>query len=156
MANDGNYTTELYDLLCDLNFSGNTTRYSYLSTSIPETIYANGLVNYDSNSKKWSIKLPDVNYEYSYIGFRAFKPILISGKTYDKFFFCCSIANNSNKRVAFDYSNLTDGLEMSPLNQNNIIEFWLEDPIRNSIITLNTISQYYYSIIIELDLYIRK
>lgn len=153
---DNNYTTEIYDLLCDLNYPNRRTRYSYITTSIPEEIYIDGLVNYDSNSKKWSIKLPDVNYEYSYIGFRAFKPIPINGVTPDKFFYCCSIANNSNKRVAFDYSNLTDGLEISPLNQNSNIEFWLENPLTKSHISLNEISQEYYSIIIELDLYIRK
>lgn len=149
------HVTEIYDLLCDLNFNG-STRYQYITTSIPEQNYTGGIVNYDPATKRWSLCVPGVNYEYSYIGFKAFKTIPFTGTNPNKIFYCCAQANNSNKRVAFDSSNLTDGIEVSPINQVNILEFWLEDPIYKKYYSLNEVSQYYYNLILELDFYIRQ
>lgn len=151
-------TTEIYDLLCDLNYPDGKTRSDYLKITggIPNSTYSGTLVSYNSNNSHWRVTLPLTNYEFSYVGFKAFKPVELSGENPPTLFYCCSVANNSTKRIAFGYSNLTDGVESSPLNNVTDFEVWLYNPITQSELTITECGNYYMNLILELDYYYRK
>ena len=150
------HTTEIYDLLCDLDFGVGVNRGDYIGDAIPEQNYTSGNIHYETSRKHWYVYLPLTNYEYSYVGFKAFKPISIESTTPNKIFYCCAQANNTSKRVAFDSSNLTDGIDFSPINQVTVLEFWVEDSIYKKTYSVSEVSKYYYNLILELDFYIRK
>lgn len=151
-----NYVTEIYDLLTDLNFPNDTNRADYITGGIPENFYNDGRVNYNPNTKHWIIPLPRTNYEFTKVTFKCFTPIPLA--TYSKDmepFICCNISPNISKRIAFGLTNLTSGVEIAPLNGALEIEIWLENPIYNTHPTLLEISQYFYNLVLNIDLLIK-
>ena len=154
--------TEIYDMLCDLNFpigddGLQKNRADYITGGIPNTIYTGGRVNYNSNTSKWTIQVPKTNFEFTHVSFKCFSPIPLAAYSNDKeCFVCCNLSPNTNKRIMFGLTNLTSGVEIAPLNNNLEIEIWFWNPIQQRLFDINTISNYFYNLVLNLDFIVRN
>lgn len=172
--------TEMYDLINDLETkdikpTGTSTEgaiqtvigsdWSYIYTqndwkkyALLEKDYFHGLVNYQTSTEEWWIYIPQRPYTFSYIGFKAFKPIPYeyAPSTPHKIFYTCDICSSTTKRVAFDESNLTDGVDYSPINQVPIIRFKIYSPRDKRFFSLQEVSKYYINLVLELEFNVRE
>lgn len=135
-----------------------TNTFQYKKYYLTEKNYFNGLVNYQTDTKEWWIYVPQRPYTFSYIGFKAFKPIPYewAPSTPYKVFYTCDICSSTTKRVAFDDSNLTDGVDYSPINQVPIIRFKIYSPRDKKYFSLEEVSKYYINLVLELEFNVRE
>lgn len=180
--------TEMYDLINDIEYKEDIRRLPIITNQTDGTIYNddftdsyndwsyifynrdwkkyslhnkdyfNGLVNYQASTKEWWIYIPQRPYTFSYIGFKAFKPIPYeyAPSTPHKIFYTCDICSSTTKRVAFDESNLTDGVDYSPINQVPIIRFKIYSPRDKEYFSLEEVSKYYINLVLELEFNVRE
>lgn len=136
----------------------NQNNLEYKKYFLEEKDYFNGLVNYQSSTKEWWIYVPQRPYTFSYIGFKAFKPIPYeyAPSTPHKIFYTCDICSSTTKRVAFDDSNLTDGVDYSPINQVPILRFKIYSPRDKEYFSLQEVSKYYINLVLELEFNVRE
>ena len=151
--------------LYNIDFSDTFTDWSYIvyneewkKYSLKNQDYFNGLVNYQTSTNEWWIYIPQRPYTFSYIGFKAFKPIPYeyAPSTPHKIFYTCDICSSTSKRVAFDESNLTDGVDYSPINQVPIIRFKIYSPRDKKFFSLEEVSKYYINLVLELEFNVRE
>ena len=158
--------TECVDILNDYtNFPlGNRAAYEIsdvISTyyDIPEMNYEGPNIRYDSNTNIFTFRIPSRTYEFEYIGIKAIKTVVNPKQynyTYDDFITLCNQSTSITKRCGFNNSNLNEGIEYMPLNQQQEIQFWFQIPDTHENYAIRTLSQIYNNFVIEFDLIVRQ
>lgn len=161
--------TECIDILNDYNFQNTGTQKSRSDYKISNgTFPLSSNVNYEGNNLYYNsdtyvftYTIPSRPFEFESVSVKAIKTIdskinLDSANYYNSFITCCSLSSNTQHRIAFNSTNLNDGIDIMPLNQVMSFDFWFVIPdllVNYNIATLSTL---FDNIVIEMDFIVRK